>query len=780
MSRLKKLLGVVGLVLVLFTGCSKNENIEGKVEDIFGNALPDVTVKIEKSTFTAKTDDSGLYSLDYAPSSMKLIFSKDGYTTMSLSLDIKQKTHYPAETVTLYPIPKEEGIFYIDIDNKRLIKLEESKIEERGFREDGMMTYRYYVKNLKPLTAIKSGKAMFIHRIAYPTRFTSFKENGLFYTLNDNYLSKNYYYGFIKDTGAKVGTEKLTVRTIELTPGDYAWIQMSESLLQFQKLPKEDGSAFGFKVEDGSTIKKTNILAGSQKEQREVGLDPKSMGKKDSINSNSNPVQKQKNQQQAQLNKPTGNQLTNSERQELEQLRAEKAKAARKKEANNIASATESKPKPVKTGNLTSGEVTSEPVGQSQKSGNSPSLKQDRPKSAEYAVSHSFSSVNNNTNRSETWGKVIFSSDKDAMHNAARVEKVIDLPDESDIKISIISIDTGGSTDVSPTKAIYFTLYKRGEEYSTDASFELGYFFSLESAKKIGNGSYRFMAKSASKSNGMPVMTTFVVDAGDAISALDNVKCNGHMDCSDSTNFKTTIKLLGEHEKQDHEVQAKNTVNTFAQEKTFNKETTTYYAKISKRDHYGKSGQKLKGVGIILQQDRANYHKYHKRDREDTGDNRFDTRGNRNKIKRMLARGSTSQKTLDAIRYGTPLVKVKIYPEYIDVTLESGGGQTQQRQQKKNSAQPRQNKSKKSKCNTDGSIRGISSRGDGFVAVRKGPGTKHRMVGKIYRNGTRVKICDRKGKWKGIIYGDCISGSSRSRNGSCKAGWVYEKYIRIR
>ncbi len=218
--------------------------------------------------------------------------------------------------------------------------------------------------------------------------------------------------------------------------------------------------------------------------------------------------------------------------------------------------------------------------------------------------------------------------------------------------------------------------------------------------------------------------------------------------------------------------------NTRADTRTDGSET--YYARISQRDHYGKNGQKLKGVGIILQQDRANYHKYHKRDREDTGDNRFDTRGNRNKIKRMLARGSTSQKTLDAIRYGTPLVKVKIYPEYIDVTLESGGGQTQQRQQKKNSAQPRQNKSKKSKCNTDGSIRGISSRGDGFVAVRKGPGTKHRMVGKIYRNGTRVKICDRKGKWKGIIYGDCIAGSSRSQSGSCKGGWVYEKYIRTK
>lgn len=204
----------------------------------------------------------------------------------------------------------------------------------------------------------------------------------------------------------------------------------------------------------------------------------------------------------------------------------------------------------------------------------------------------------------------------------------------------------------------------------------------------------------------------------------------------------------------------------------------TYYARISKRDHYGKNGQKLKGAGIILQQDRANYHKYHKRDREDTGDGFFDTRANRDKIKRMLARGYTSKKTLDAIRYSTPFVKVKIYPNYIDVTLESGGGQTQQRQEKKNLTQPRQNKSKKSKCSTDGSIKGISSRGDGFVAVRKGPDTKYRMIGKIYRNGTKVKICDRKGKWQGVIYGDCISGSSRSRNGSCRAGWVYGKYIK--
>jgi len=193
----------------------------------------------------------------------------------------------------------------------------------------------------------------------------------------------------------------------------------------------------------------------------------------------------------------------------------------------------------------------------------------------------------------------------------------------------------------------------------------------------------------------------------------------------------------------------------------------TYYARISQKDHYGKNGQKLKGAGIILQQDRANYHKYHRRDREDTADKHFDTRENRDKIKRMLARGYTSQTTLDAIQYGTPLIKVRIYQYHIDVTLKSGAPQT------------RQSKAKPSRCNTVGFIRGISRQGDGFVAVRKGAGTEYRMIDKIYYNGEKVKICDRKGKWKGIVYGDCITGSSRSQRGSCKSGWVFGKYIRL-
>ncbi len=215
-----------------------------------------------------------------------------------------------------------------------------------------------------------------------------------------------------------------------------------------------------------------------------------------------------------------------------------------------------------------------------------------------------------------------------------------------------------------------------------------------------------------------------------------------------------------------------------------------YYARISSKDHYGKNNQKLKDAGTILQQDRANYHKYHRRDRDDTGDNRFDTRGNRNKIKRMLARGSTSQNTLDAIRYSTPLVKVKIYQEHIDVTLESKGGQTRQRQHRKTSTQRTTvpvmvgGEPDLDACGAVGVIRGISRNGDGFLAVRSGPGSKYKMIDKLYRNGERVTMCDDKGKWVGIVYGrNCGVGTPipkrKPYEGSCKSGWIFEKYIRM-
>jgi len=85
-------------------------------------------------------------------------------------------------------------------------------------------------------------------------------------------------------------------------------------------------------------------------------------------------------------------------------------------------------------------------------------------------------------------------------------------------------------------------------------------------------------------------------------------------------------------------------------------------------------------------------------------------------------------------------------------------------------------------CGGWGEIRGIDPKGDGFVSVRSGPGTKYKIIDKIRKNGTGVSMCDSHGKWEGVVYGEnCKTGSPVEKRqpykGSCHSGWIYEKYV---
>ena len=85
-----------------------------------------------------------------------------------------------------------------------------------------------------------------------------------------------------------------------------------------------------------------------------------------------------------------------------------------------------------------------------------------------------------------------------------------------------------------------------------------------------------------------------------------------------------------------------------------------------------------------------------------------------------------------------------------------------------------------------GTIGGLSK--NGFLAVRSGASTKYPILDKLH-NGDSVSLCDTKGKWEGVVYGeDCRSGGrdapssiipKRKRyEGSCNSGWVYHKWIK--
>jgi len=86
-----------------------------------------------------------------------------------------------------------------------------------------------------------------------------------------------------------------------------------------------------------------------------------------------------------------------------------------------------------------------------------------------------------------------------------------------------------------------------------------------------------------------------------------------------------------------------------------------YRAYLSERDHFNSSGVRLRSAASIIRQDRANYHRFGRRDSADQDDTFFASKTNRANMERMLENGSASRHVLNRIINGTPIIVVKIY-----------------------------------------------------------------------------------------------------------------------
>ena len=73
----------------------------------------------------------------------------------------------------------------------------------------------------------------------------------------------------------------------------------------------------------------------------------------------------------------------------------------------------------------------------------------------------------------------------------------------------------------------------------------------------------------------------------------------------------------------------------------------------------------------------------------------------------------------------------------------------------------------------------------GFLAVRAGPSSRERELGRL-RNGDQVYACVRDGDWFGIVYeGAGRTGcnvrqpwpATSAYTGPCRSGWVYHRWI---
>lgn len=79
-------------------------------------------------------------------------------------------------------------------------------------------------------------------------------------------------------------------------------------------------------------------------------------------------------------------------------------------------------------------------------------------------------------------------------------------------------------------------------------------------------------------------------------------------------------------------------------------------------------------------------------------------------------------------------------------------------------------------------VDGLNPAGDGFLAVRSGPGTEYRKIDEL-QNGSVVYTFDRRGAWVGIVYDvpsiECASTTTRPVPYATK-GWVHGRWLRDR
>ena len=62
-------------------------------------------------------------------------------------------------------------------------------------------------------------------------------------------------------------------------------------------------------------------------------------------------------------------------------------------------------------------------------------------------------------------------------------------------------------------------------------------------------------------------------------------------------------------------------------------------------------------------------------------------------------------------------------------------------------------------------VSGLNPKGDGFLAVRTGPGTGFRKIDELH-NGDDVRTCAKSGKWIGVYYGQ-----------PRRKGWVHGNWL---
>jgi len=124
----------------------------------------------------------------------------------------------------------------------------------------------------------------------------------------------------------------------------------------------------------------------------------------------------------------------------------------------------------------------------------------------------------------------------------SRIVELVKLIERPDIQINITVRDLGGASEITPTQELFLTLYRKGDKFSTDATFNLGPIYDFKSATKIADGYYEIFIGGIDYQTSMPKNKLLFINAQQAIKEILKVKCE-HLICPASDQFKSIITI---------------------------------------------------------------------------------------------------------------------------------------------------------------------------------------------------------------------------------------------
>lgn len=98
----------------------------------------------------------------------------------------------------------------------------------------------------------------------------------------------------------------------------------------------------------------------------------------------------------------------------------------------------------------------------------------------------------------------------------------------------------------------------------------------------------------------------------------------------------------------------------------------SYVARMGHQDHFASDGYRLDTAAQVVRQDRANFHRFGRADREDEYDPWFGSADARARLERLLNRSDAMDRnTRNAILNGQPLIRVDVWSTRVRVSILS-------------------------------------------------------------------------------------------------------------